>query len=285
MRPRISRSPASIARKAGRAFNPLIVHVAGLGAAKRLVRFDARAIALARAFWPGPLTLVLPRRKDCPVSWLASAGLDTIAIRVPDHPVARALLRAARKPIVAPSANRSGRVSPTRAEHVARDLGKRVATVLDGGACRVGVESTIVDLTAGAPTLLRPGGADVAAIEAVLGARLRRPGKAPAVGPQRAPGQLASHYAPRAAMRLNVRVPTKDEAFLAFGADGSAARGARRLDLSPARDLTEAAANLFAMLRELDRPGVRRIAVAPIPRKGLGLAINDRLQRAAAPRR
>jgi L-threonylcarbamoyladenylate synthase len=266
-------------------FNPLIVHVADLRSAERLVRFDARARALARRFWPGPLTLVLKRRPDCPISWLASAGLDTIAIRVPDHPDAQALLRAARVPVVAPSANRSGRVSPTRADHVARDLGKRVALVVDGGPCRVGVESTVIDLSGAAPTLLRPGGVDVAAIEAALGARVKRPRKPAATGALLSPGQLASHYAPRAEVRLRAARPVAGEAYLGFGLPAGLAPPRRCLDLSPRRDLAEAAANLFAMLRALDRPGVQRIAVAPIPRRGLGLAINDRLERAAAPRR
>jgi L-threonylcarbamoyladenylate synthase len=266
-------------------FNPLIVHVVDLRAAERLVRLDARARTLAGRFWPGPLTLVLKRRADCPVSWLASAGLDTIAIRVPDHPDARALLRAAGVPVVAPSANRSGRISPTRAEHVARDLGKRVALVLDGGACRIGVESTVVDLAGKTPALLRPGGIDAAAIEAAIGARLKRPRKAPTTGALRSPGQLASHYAPRAEVRLGATRPIAGEAYLAFGMPKDMEPTRDRLDLSPRRDLAEAAANLFAMLRALDRKGVRRIAVAPIPRRGLGLAINDRLERAAAPRR
>jgi L-threonylcarbamoyladenylate synthase len=265
-------------------FNPLIVHVPDLAAAEALVRFDARARRLARRFWPGPLTLVLPRRKDCEVSWLASAGLDSLAIRVPDHPVALALLRAARIPVVAPSANRSGRVSPTCAAHVARDLGARVDMILDGGACRVGVESTVVDLVGPTAILLRPGGADAEAIEEALGARLARRAPSAAGAPMRSPGQLASHYAPRAAVRLEARRPGPDEAFLAFGAGDALVPSRLRLDLSPRGDLAEAAANLFAMLRALDRKGVRRIAVAPIPRRGLGLAINDRLARAAAPR-
>ncbi|MBL8697126.1 MAG: threonylcarbamoyl-AMP synthase [Alphaproteobacteria bacterium] len=267
-------------------FNPLIVHVDTLAAAERLVVFDARARRLARRFWPGPLTLVLPRRARCPVSWLASAGLDCLAVRIPDHDVARALLRAAARPVVAPSANRSGRVSPTRAEHVARDLGRRVDTILDGGASRVGVESTVVDLTGPRAVLLRPGGADPGAIEAALGARLRRPrgiATGPARGAPRAPGQLASHYAPRAAVRLGVRHPRPGEAYLGFGPMPANFAGPGAT-LSARRDLGEAAANLFAMLRALDRRRVTTIAVAPIPRRGLGLAINDRLARAAAPR-
>lgn len=264
-------------------FNPLIVHVPTTRDARRLVRFDRRALALAKAFWPGPLTIVLPRRRDCPVSWLASAGLPSLAMRVPDHPVALALLRACGMPVVAPSANRSGRVSPTSAPHVRRDIGRRVALVLDGGPCRVGVESTVVDLTTSRPALLRPGGISKSAIEGVLGQRLRRvrPGAGDAA--RLAPGQLASHYAPRARVRLGVRHPAPGEAFLAFGG-APAGIDAPVLDLSPRRNLAEAAANLFAMLRALDRPAVTSIAVAPVPRRGLGLAINDRLERAAAPR-
>jgi L-threonylcarbamoyladenylate synthase len=264
-------------------FNPLIVHVPTTRDARRLVRFDHRALALAKAFWPGPLTMVLPRRKNCPVSWLASAGLPSLAMRVPDHPVALALLRACGRPVVAPSANRSGRVSPTSAAHVRRDLGRRVALVLDGGPCRVGVESTVIDLTTPRPALLRPGGIAKSAIERVLGQDLRRvrPGDGDAA--RVAPGQLASHYAPRAHVRLGVRHPAPGEAFLAFGG-APLGTDAPVLDLSPRRDLAEAAANLFAMLRSLDRSGVTSIAVAPVPRRGLGLAINDRLERAAAPR-
>lgn len=265
-------------------FNPLIAHVATLRAARSLARFDSRAVALAKAFWPGPLTLVLPRRDTCPVSWLASAGLPSLALRVPDHPVALALLRACGRPVVAPSANRSGRVSPTSADHVRRDLGTRVAMILDGGDCRVGVESTVIDLTGPRPTLLRPGGIAKSAAEAVLGERLRR--AKPVAGPaaRLSPGLLASHYAPRARVRLGARAPQPGEAYLAFGGVPDRGDAAAALDLSPRRDLAEAAANLFAMLRALDRPGIATIAVAPIPRRRLGLAINDRLERAAAPR-
>jgi len=265
-------------------FNPLIVHVASLRAAARLVTADARARALARAFWPGPLTLILPRRAGCAVSWLASAGLDTLAVRVPDHPVARALLRAAGIPVVAPSANRSGRVSPTRASHVQAELGRDVAIILDGGPCRVGVESTVVDLTGARARLLRPGGVDKQAIEAVLGERLMRPRAPKGDVARQSPGQLASHYAPRAAVRLNAAKPRRGEAFLAFGKTPPGHFGPS-FNLSATRDLGEAAANLFAMLRALDVKDTRVIAVAPIPERGLGLAINDRLTRAAAPRR
>lgn len=265
-------------------FNPLIVHVPTSEAAAALAMFDDRAQRLAAAFWPGPLTLVLPRRPDCTVSWLASAGLPTLALRVPDHPVALALLRAARVPVVAPSANRSGRLSPTRADHVARDLGGRVTLVLDGGACRVGVEFTVVDLSGRVPTLLRPGGLDKAAIEAVLLCRLRRARPIAGADARLSPGQLASHYAPRARVRLGARAPRPGEAYLAFGRAAPPGHAGPWRDLSPTRDLAEAAAQLFAMLRDLDRRGIATIAVAPIPRSGLGLAINDRLERAAAPR-
>ena len=275
---------AIFAAKGRPRFNPLIAHVPGLAAARRLAHFDDAALALARAFWPGPLTLVLARREGCPVSWLASAGLPSIAIRVPAHRAALALLRATGRPVVAPSANRSGRVSPTRAMHVARDLGARVALILDGGACGVGVESTVVDLSGGTPVLLRPGGLPKAGIEAVLGRRLRRAPPVSGTAARLSPGQVESHYAPRATLRLDARAPRPGEAFLAFGKAPPAGFAGRWLDLSPGRDLAEAAANLFAMLRELDRRGTGCIAVAPVPARGLGLAINDRLVRAAAPR-
>jgi L-threonylcarbamoyladenylate synthase len=267
---------AIYAAKSRPRFNPLIIHVPNAAAAARYVVFDKRAQALASTFWPGPLTLVLKRRKDCPVSWLASAGLDTLAIRVPDHAVARALLRAAKRPVAGPSANRSGRISPTDAQHVADSLGARVDLILDGGPCRVGVESTVLDLSGKRPMLLRPGGVPREAIETVIGT-IARPRK-PAVK-LKSPGQLASHYAPRARVRLNARRPRAGEAYLGFGTFD-----APGLNLSARGDLAEAAANLFAMLRALDTKRVRTIAVAPIPRHGLGAAINDRLTRAAAPR-
>ena len=271
------------AAKARPRFNPLIVHVPSLQAAEKLVVFDERARKLARRFWPGPLTLVLPRRADSGISWLASAGLDSLAIRVPAHPVARKLLRQARVPVAGPSANRSGRVSPTTAAHVRESFAdthgaRQLAAILDGGACKVGLESTVVDLSGRKPVLLRPGGVTREVIERVIG-RLGIPGK----GPLRAPGQLKSHYAPRLKMRLKAR-PRAGEAYLAFGAVPRGIDAGAVLNLSPRRDLAEAAANLFAMLRALDRPGFSRIAVAPIPERGLGVAINDRLRRAAAPR-
>jgi L-threonylcarbamoyladenylate synthase len=276
---------ASIYAAKGRPrFNPLIVHVASTRDAERLVHFDSRARAVARAFWPGPLTLVLKRRPDGPISWLASAGLDTLAIRVPDHPVARALLKSAARPIAAPSANRSGRVSPTAAEHVgesfkAKRNGAHVALILDGGRSPIGLESTVIDLSGPKAVLLRPGGVPQEEIRRLIGP-LARPGH----GPARSPGQLKSHYAPGLKLRLNARRFEPGEALLAFGSVPRGADPAAVLNLSRSRDLAEAAANLFAMLRALDRPGFTRIAVAPIPSRGLGAAINDRLLRAAAPR-
>lgn len=259
-------------------FNPLIAHVLDLAAAERLVVFSEPARRLARAFWPGPLTLVLPRTDNCPVSLLASAGLDTLAVRVPDHPVALSLLRAAGRPLVAPSANPSGQLSPTTALHVRDALGGKVAAILDGGPCRVGIESTVVDLSGDRPALLRPGGITQEAVEAVIG-----PLAAAGEGPLKSPGQLESHYAPDLPVRLDATEMRPGEALLAFGPTVLPGTTASR-NLSPAGDLTEAAANLFAFLRALDRPDRSAIAVMPIPEQGLGRAINDRLRRAAAPR-
>ncbi len=260
-------------------FNPLIVHVAAAQDALALARFDARAEHLARRFWPGPLTLVLPRAAGCAVSLLASAGLDTLAIRVPAHALACALIRRAGRPIAAPSANCSGRVSPTTAAAVAAELDGRIAAILDGGPCRVGIESTIVDLSEARPCLLRPGGVTREALEAELGpVTLPAPGAAP-----RAPGMLARHYAPQVTLRLAAREVAPGEALLAFGPDAPGG-AARTLSLSESGDLVEAAANLFSALRALDRPEFAAIAVMPIPERGLGVAINDRLRRAAAPR-
>jgi len=263
-------------------FNPLIAHVAGLQEALELGRFPDAAEKLAERFWPGPLTLVVPRVPDCPVSLLASAGLDTLAIRVPAHPLARQLLAAFGAPVVAPSANISGQLSPTEAEHVAESpLAEEVAIILDGGECAVGVESAIIGFDArGRAILLRPGGLPRGEIEAVLGAPLM----APATGKEApsAPGQLVSHYAPRARLRLDAAAPREGEMYLAFGP--GAPRGVPGLNLSASGDLNEAAANLFAYLRILDDTGVEVIAVAPVPGEGLGEAINDRLARAAAPR-
>jgi L-threonylcarbamoyladenylate synthase len=261
-------------------FNPLIVHVADVGAARRLVDFDSRAEALAARFWPGPLTLVLPRRAGCGISLLCSAGLDTLAVRLPAHPVAQAVIRAAGRPLAAPSANPSGRVSPTTAQHVAAGLGAKVALGIDGGPCGVGVESTVLDLTGPTPVLLRPGGAPEEDIEAVAGKVARPPA---AAGPVKSPGMLASHYAPRLPLRIQARDVKPDEALLAFGAD--VPKGARMtLNLSPDGDVVEAAQHLFDYLRRLDASGARAIAAMPVPERGLGRAINDRLRRAAAPR-
>ena len=258
-------------------FNPLIVHVARREDAEALVAFDGRARKLTEKFWPGALTLVLPRAKDCPVSLLASAGLDTLAVRVPSHKIARALLDAARVPIAAPSANRSGEVSPTTAGHVAESLGDRVQLILDGGPCTLGLESTIVGLFEKTPLLLRPGAIAREDVEAVIG-----PLGSGAEGAARAPGMLESHYAPAKPLRLNARDVRAGEALLAFGPYVPQARITH--NLSARGDLTEAAANFFAMLRALDRSEAGVIAVMPIPETGLGEAINDRLRRAAAPR-
>lgn len=250
----------------------------------RLARFDARAIALARAFWPGPLTLVLPKTKDCPVADLATAGLDTIAIRVPAHPVAREILRAFGGPVVAPSANLSGHVSPTTAAHVQSDLAGRIDLIVDGGAVAVGVESTIVGCF-DAPMLLRPGGVPRGEIERVLGRTLLQPPEdADSVTDQPlAPGMLASHYAPRTRVRLNAERVEAGEALLAFGSGAIPGVDAATvvMNLSARGDLNEAAANLFGYLRALDTSGARAIAVMPVPHHGLGEAINDRLRRAA----
>ncbi|MBC2834722.1 L-threonylcarbamoyladenylate synthase [Paragemmobacter straminiformis] len=257
-------------------FNPLIVHVPDLAAARRYARFDARAEAIAAAFWPGPLTLVLPLREDAGLSPLVTAGLDTVAIRVPAHATARALLAAFDGPLAAPSANPSGKVSPTRADHVAAGLTGRIDAILNGGACAVGVESTILGL-AGKAQLLRPGGIPAEVLEAALGQPLATGGSAETPN---APGQLASHYAPAAPLRLNVTEPAAGETWVGFGPCAGAA-----LSLSATGDLVEAAANLFHILREADRiAGPAGIAFAPVPQTGLGRAINDRLGRAAAPR-
>lgn len=257
-------------------FNPLIVHLPDAEAARRYGVFTPEAERLAAAFWPGPLTLVLPLRPDAGLSPLVTAGLDSVAIRVPAHPLAQALLRAFGGPLAAPSANPSGRVSPTRAHHVADGLSGRIEAILDGGDCAVGVESTILGLV-GTPELLRPGGLPLEALEACLGQPLAMGGSA---AKPSAPGQLASHYAPGAAVRLNVTRPEAGELWLGFG---PTAQGATR-NLSPSGDLVEAAANLFHYLRELDPGAGTVIAVSPIPETGLGRAINDRLRRAAAPR-
>lgn len=269
------------------AFNPLISHVQDTATARSLGQFDPVATRLAEVFWPGPLTLVVPRRPGCPVAELATAGLDTIALRVPAHAVARDLLAAFAGPIVAPSANRSGHVSPTTAGHVLADLRGRIDLVLDGGPSPVGLESTIVACLP-RPALLRPGGVPRGDIERVLGQSLAE--RPPPIHPSRddemplAPGQLASHYAPRTPLRLNASDVKSGEALLAFGAPVLSGNAIRILNLSPSGDLIEAAANLFSHLRSLDGVGASAIAVMPIPETGLGEAINDRLYRAAAPR-
>lgn len=259
------------------AFNPLIAHLHDLNAAKDIAHFNADALTLARRFWPGALTIVLPLRDDAGISTLTTAGLDTIGLRVPANDIARSVLRRFNGPLAAPSANASGRVSPTSAQHVLDPdggLDGRIAAVLDAGSCPIGVESTIVDCSGKDPILLRHGGIPVEKLEQALGRDLARP----QTNPDRpsAPGQLLSHYAPRAALRLNASQPEQGETFIAFNAKGP-------FTLSATGDLNEAAAKLFDLLRRADRLN-RPIAVAPIPESGLGAAINDRLRRAAAPR-
>lgn len=268
---------AAIYEAKGRpSFNPLIVHVPSVEAAMQLGQLNEDARKLAKAFWPGPLTIVVERAEGCPASELVSAGLSSIAIRVPGHEGARKLLDAAGLPVAAPSANRSGQISPTRPEHVLAGLEGRIWGVLDMGACTVGLESTIVSCLDDEPVLLRPGGISHEQLEAVLGKPLRS-GADNASAPV-APGQLESHYAPNARVRLNATSAREGEVMLGFGPVEGA------MNLSPSGDLKEAAANLFAMLHALDAQGAATIAVAPIPGEGLGAAINDRLKRAAAPR-
>ena len=273
-------------------FNPLIAHVADQAAARAIGVFSPVAQTLADHFWPGPLTLVVPLRPEAGLSGLAVAGLESVAIRVPSHPVAREILALAQTPIVAPSANRSGRISPTEAEHVWADLNGRIDAIVEGWSSPIGVESTILSCLGERPVLLRPGGVTRAEIEAVLGApldeSLEEPLNENADATQRpiAPGLLQSHYAPQAQVRLNATAIEPGEAVLLFGPDAphGLEQASAQLNLSFRGDLREAAANLFAMLRRLDVAGIRRIAVVPIPTEGLGEAINDRLARAAAPR-
>lgn len=266
---------ASIYAAKGRpSFNPLIVHVADRDAAQPYIVWSDVAERLADAFWPGPLSIVAPLREGHGLSSLVTAGLSTVAIRVPAHPVARQLLTAFDGPVAAPSANPSGRISPTRADHVSEGLSGRVDVIVNGGACPVGVESTIVGISGGKPVLLREGGVAAEDIEKVLGTTLPRHGDGDALN---APGQMLSHYAPGAAVRLGAAEPKGDEIMLGFGNIAGA------LNLSPTGDLNQAAANLFDYLHRLDATG-RPIAVAPVPESGLGRAINDRLRRAAAPR-
>ena len=291
---RDGRAVASIFEAKGRPrFNPLIVHVTDLAAAERLVDLPEAALTLAAAFWPGPLTLVAPMRTpihaDSGIADLVTAGLPTLAVRVPAHPLARALLTEFGGPVAAPSANPSGRISPTKAAHVVEALGGRIAAVLNGGDCPVGLESTILGFGSGGPDagpvsgpmLLRPGGLAVEAVEEVLGGTVSI-GQGDVIT---APGQLASHYAPGAMLRLNANHPQPGETWLGFGPDPAPITGPA-LNLSATGDLAEAAANLFAHLRALDAmlSGGGAIAAAPIPDHGLGRAINDRLARAAAPR-
>ena len=261
--------------------NPLIVHIEGRAEAAGLARWNDRAERLAARFWPGALTLILPRAPGCPLSPAVSAGGATVGLRAPAHPVARALLRATALPVAAPSANPAGGISPTTAGHVAQGLGGRIDVILDGGRCEIGVESTVLDLTEAVPRLLRPGGVTRAALEAEIGLLAAGPGD-PDRAP-RSPGQLASHYAPARPLRLDADTVAADEALLAFGPEPLEG-AAVTLNLSAKGDLEEAAANLFSMLHRLDRPGLRAIAVMPIPDTGLGEAIRDRLARAAAPR-
>jgi L-threonylcarbamoyladenylate synthase len=257
-------------------FNPLITHVADWDAARALVEVDERARLLAERFWPGPLSLVLKRRPDCPISQWVSAGLETLAIRIPAHPLALDLLRAVGRPLAAPSANRSGHVSPTTVQHVLRELEGRIPAVLDGGPCAVGVESTVLDLTGERPVQLRSGGVTREELEALLG-----PIDEPALdGERRSPGMLLSHYAPSLPVRLDATGARPGEALLAFGPNPPPGF-AQTLSLSESGDLREAAARLYASLRALDRPEFTGIAVMPIPERGLGAAINDRLRRAS----
>jgi L-threonylcarbamoyladenylate synthase len=265
---------AIFAAKARPRFNPLIVHVRDLREAEALAEFSAPARALAERFWPGPLSLVLPRRAAAPLSLLVSAGLDTVALRVPSGIIAQRLLAAVGRPIAAPSANSSGHVSATTAAHVAKDFGARVDLILDGGPATLGLESTVIGFDGAHAVLLRPGAVARAEIEAVVGALA-----AAAADRVSSPGQLASHYAPKTPLRLDARAVEPDEALLAFGAPLEGARITR--NLSASGDLTEAATNLFAMLRELDAARAKSIAAMPIPERGLGEAINDRLRRAA----
>jgi L-threonylcarbamoyladenylate synthase len=278
------------ASKGRPSFNPLIIHVPDPEAAEEFVRFDLRARAAARAFWPGPLTLILPRRENCPISDLAGVGLPTLAVRVPAHPVALALLKACGIPLAAPSANRSGTLSPTAPIHVVESLGDAVDLILAAGACAVGVESTVLDLSGDTAVIARPGAITATDLEPVLGCSVTYD-SGNAERPV-SPGQLLRHYAPSIPVRLNAVDVCPGEALLAFGSTrfmgirgGTGAAGdlpeAMRRNLSQTGDLHEAAANLFAMLRALDRPEHNGIAVMAVPEMGLGIAINDRLRRAA----
>lgn len=274
---------AAIFKAKGRPrFNPLIVHFAETDRIAREVEFDARACALADAFWPGPLSLVLPRRPDSRISLLASAGLDSLAVRIPDHPAARTLIIESETPIAAPSANRSTHVSPTCAEHVVTELGSAIAAVIDGGACTVGIESTVLDLSEESPVILRPGKITEEQLEPILGALgqktadIQQP-NLPENSPVKSPGLQKRHYAPAQPLRMNADEARPHESLLGFGPEAPMAT----LNLSPSGNLEEAAANLFAMIRTLDQGDFQGIAVTPVPEDGLGRAINDRLRRAA----
>ncbi len=275
---------AIFAAKGRPSFNPLIVHFTDIEATAREVAINDSARNLARQFWPGPLTLVLPRRDDCRLSRLVSAGLDSVAVRVPAHATARALLTEAGCPVAAPSANRSGHISPTTAAHVAASLCDVPVLILDGGPCPLGIESTVIDLSTDTPMLLRPGGVTREAVEAVIGP-LDVPADEPGEAARRSPGRIARHYAPHTRLQKDAKEVHAGEALLAFGpalpagADGAVTV----LNLSPEGDVNEAAANLFAMLHRLDAAGADAIACAPVPMTGLGIAINDRLARAAEP--
>lgn len=260
-------------------FNPLIIHVATPQQLDNLIIWNDTARLLASQYWPGPLTLVLPRAKNCPVSQLASAGLPSLAVRIPHHKIAQDLLRLADRPIAAPSANSSGKLSPTTPQHVAASLGTKVDMILAGGKTNVGVESTVISLLDPMPILLRHGAITREQIEQLLDYSISV-ATSDNAAPQ-APGMLLSHYAPNIPVRLDAVDVKDNEALLAFGYDGGIVGGATRLNLSESGDLTEAAANLFAMLHQLDMPEHQAIAVMPIPRQGLGAAINDRLHRAA----
>lgn len=270
-------------------FNPVIVHVADRAAAEELVVFNMRAKLLAEIFWPGPLTLILPRREDCPVSLLCSAGLPTLAVRVPAHPVARQLLQKLGRPIAAPSANASGTLSPTTPQHVAESLGTKAGIILAGGKATVGLESTVVDMTGDMPVLLRPGAVTLDDLDMHVG-EVKVETEAVGDNPK-SPGQLLKHYAPNTPLRLKAVDVKKGEALLGFGnlrfmgvEGGGHARdlpAQQRMNLSETGDLNEAAANLFSMLHQLDQGGFKRIAVMNVPETGLGMAINDRLRRAA----
>jgi L-threonylcarbamoyladenylate synthase len=276
------RAVAAIYEAKGRpAFNPLIIHVAETRALDSLIEWNNTARLLAAKFWPGPMTLVLPRKKDAPVSLLASAGLETLAVRIPSNPDAQKLLRAVALPIAAPSANASGKLSPTMPEHVEDSLGDNVDLILAGGRTQIGVESTVINLTSPAPIILRPGAVTREQLETILGRKVTSFDAALPDVPL-SPGMLASHYAPHLPLRLDAKTIDQNEAFLAFGSDSSIKGGLMCLNLSLGGDLNEAAANLFSMLRELDNASYSGIAVASIPNTGLGAAINDRLRRAAA---